>query len=370
MNKNYTSSQNKGEEERAMRDRQIKWLLTISILLLSFLTVFIFFKIHYIWNPLFLMVKAILVPFFISGFITYLLHPIIEKLHRTGVPRSLSILIIYFLFFGLIGYGFYRGIPLLITQLRDLSENFPEISLIYTEWINSIHAQTDNWPDGIHDKIDGMLQQTEEWLVLTIEKVMNGIKNLVDYVLLLAIIPFLVFYMLKDYEQLKRAAWYLTPRKLRKPAIKFLRDIDDSLGDYIRGQLLVCFIIGTIAFLSLWFFNVKYPLILGLVIGTTNIIPYFGPIIGAVPALIIAATMSSKTIIVVIIIILSLQFLEGNILGPLIVGRSLHMHPIVIMLALLAGGEIGGVLGMMVAVPVVVVLRVMIVHLVQMRRNH
>ncbi|OAS84979.1 MULTISPECIES: AI-2E family transporter [Metabacillus] len=353
-----------------MRDRQIKWLLRITILLLGLLTIYVFFKLHNIWDPFFLMFKAIFIPFIISGFITYLLHPVIERLHRTGVPRSISILIIYFLFFGVIGYGFYRGVPVLVNQLRDLLENFPQFSDTYNNWINSIRNQTNQWPDGIHERIDNMFQQTEEWLALTIEKLINSLRSVFDYILLIAIIPFLVFYMLKDYDQIKKAAWYLTPRKWRNEAIQFLKDLDRSLGNYIRGQLFVCLIIGSLAFLSLWFFKVKYPLILGLLIGVTNIIPYFGPIIGAVPALIIAATMSAKSVIIVIVIILILQFIEGNILGPLIVGRSLHMHEIIIMLALLAGGEIGGVVGLMLAVPIVVILRELIIHLVQLRRNH
>ncbi|MGM0874367.1 MAG: AI-2E family transporter [Bacillota bacterium] len=353
-----------------MRDRQIKWMFRITILLLGLLTIYVFVKLHNLWDPFFLMFKAIFIPFLISGFITYLLHPVIEKLHRTGVPRSISILIIYFLFFGIIGYGFYRGVPVLVNQLRDLSENIPLFSSTYNKWIDSVHNQTNQWPEGIHERIDIMFQQTEEWLAMTVEKLINSLRSIFDYVLLIAIIPFLVFYMLKDYDQIKKAAWYMTPRKWRNEAIQFLKDIDRSLGKYIRGQLLVCLIIGSIAFLSFWFFKVKYPLILGLLIGITNIIPYFGPIIGAVPALIIAATMSTKTVMIVIGIIFLLQFLEGNILGPLIVGRSLHMHEIIIMLALLAGGEIGGVVGLMLAVPIVVILREMVIHLVRLRRNH
>ncbi|QGQ47364.1 AI-2E family transporter [Metabacillus sediminilitoris] len=353
-----------------MRDRQIKWLFRITILLLGLLTIYVFFMLHSIWDPFFLMFKAIFIPFLISGFITYLLHPVIEKLHHTGLPRSLSILIIYLLFFGIIGYGFYRGVPVLVNQLRDLSENFPQFSSTYNHWIDSIHDQTNQWPEGIHERIEGMFQQTEEWLAITIEKLINSLKGIFDYMLLIAIIPFLVFYMLKDYDQLKKAAWYLTPRKWRNDAVQFIKELDHSLGNYIRGQLFVCIIIGSLASLSLWIFKVKYPLILGLLIGATNIIPYFGPLIGAVPALIIAATMSTKTVMIVIVLILSLQFIEGNILGPLVVGKSLHMHPIVIMLALLAGGEIGGVIGLMIAVPIVVILRVMIIHFVQLKRRH
>ena len=104
----------------------------------------------------------------------------------------------------------------------------------------------------------------------------------------------------------------------------------------------------------------KYPLVLGAIIGITNVIPYFGPIIGAIPAMIIAATMSVKMVMTVAIIVLVLQFFEGNILSPLIVGKSLHMHPLFIMLALLAGGELGGMVGMIFSIPILAVLKVFV----------
>ncbi|MFC0270106.1 AI-2E family transporter [Metabacillus herbersteinensis] len=353
-----------------MRDRQIKWILHILIFLLGLLSVYLFFKLQMLWDPFFIMFKAIFFPFLIAAFITYLLHPVIEKLHSTGVPRSLSIIIIYFLFFGAIGYGFYRGVPILIEQLRDLSESFPQLTETYNSWIEKIKNETNRWPDGIHERVDDLFARVENGLASLIERLINSLRGIFDYLIILAIIPFLVFYMLKDHDSIKKAAWYLTPRKWRSEAIQFLKEIDKSLGSYIRGQLLICLIIGTIAFLSLWFFKIKYPLIIGLLIGITNIIPYFGPIIGAFPAVIIAATMSTKTIIIVIIIIGSLQFLEGNILGPLIVGKSIHMHPIVIMFALLAGGEIGGIFGLMLAVPILVILKVILIHVVQLKREH
>lgn len=143
----------------------------------------------------------------------------------------------------------------------------------------------------------------------------------------------------------------------------FLHDVDRSLGSYIRGQLTVCTIIGLLATVSLWLAGIRYPLVLGVIIGITNIIPYFGPVIGAFPAIIIAATISVKMVFLVIIIIFGLQFIEGNILSPLIVGKSLHIHPVLIILALLIGGEIAGVVGLILAVPVFAVLKVTITHI-------
>jgi predicted PurR-regulated permease PerM len=179
---------------------------------------------------------------------------------------------------------------------------------------------------------------------------------------IIAVIPFISFYLLKDFSIMKRAAWYLTPRKWRKEGVLFLKDIDKSLGSYIRGQLLVCAAIGAISSLLFWVFDMRYPLLLGTIIGVTNVIPYFGPIIGAVPAVIIASALSVKMVVITIGIIIVLQFLEGNILSPLIVGKSLHMHPLLIMLALLAGGEAGGILGLIIAVPILAVIKVSMIH--------
>lgn len=151
---------------------------------------------------------------------------------------------------------------------------------------------------------------------------------------------------------------------------RFLLDVDDSLGDYIRGQLLVCLILGAVAGITFWIFGLPYPLILGLISGITNVIPYFGPFIGAVPALLIAMTISVKAVLVVVITVFVLQFLEGNVLSPFIVGRSLKMHPVVIMLALLAGGELAGIVGMILAVPAAAVLKVMMIHFLRMRTEH
>jgi predicted PurR-regulated permease PerM len=190
--------------------------------------------------------------------------------------------------------------------------------------------------------------------------------NIINSAVTISIIPFIAFYMLKDIESIKKAAWYLTPKKWRTNGILLLREIDKSLGSYIRGQFLVCLLIGAISTLLFWLVKMKYPLLLGSIIGLTNVIPYFGPIIGLIPALIIAATISIKMVVYSLVIVAILQFLEGNVLSPLIVGKSLHMHPLLIMFALLAGGEIGGVIGLILAVPILAVLKVSLVH----ARNH
>jgi predicted PurR-regulated permease PerM len=345
-----------------LKESYTKWFLRFVILLLAFSSIYVFMKLQPIWYPITALLKTVFTPFFIAAFITYLLHPVVEKIHQNGIPRPLAILLIYIIFFGGIGYGIYKGVPVIIQQLKDLLENYPQFVRNYRNWVDTIHSQTSNWPDGLHERVEQGFIQIERWLEQVIENIAIGLTQIFDSILLFALIPFLVFYLLKDFNEVKKAVWYLTPTKWRKPGIRFLKDIDQSLGNYIRGQLFVCFVIGIAASIGLWISGMRYPLLLGSIIGITNIIPYFGPFIGAVPAVIIAATISFKMVLIVAGMIFILQFLEGNILSPLIVGKSLHMHPIVIMFALLFGGEAGGVLGLILAVPILAVLKVTILH--------
>jgi predicted PurR-regulated permease PerM len=341
-----------------------QWLSIIRVSKWLFVTIIIYLVVRMkeVWLPVVDLFVTALIPFFIAAFITYLLHPLVEYIHEKGIPRWAAILLIYFLFFGGIGYGLYKGIPLFIQQLKDLSESLPALVETYRNWTKQIHNQTSAWPMEIHTRIETMLMQLEQTAANALTMVINGVKGLVNSAVLFLLIPFIVFYMLKDIDQLKKAAWYITPKRWREPGIAFLKDVDESLGSYIRGQLFVGLVIGSVAALLLWIAGMDYPLLLGFIIGATNIIPYFGPFIGAIPAVILAATVSLKMVLIVAGIIFLLQFLEGNILSPLIVGKSLHMHPLVIMFALFFGGEIAGVLGLIIAVPLLAVLKVALLH--------
>ncbi|RAK17331.1 putative PurR-regulated permease PerM [Anoxybacillus vitaminiphilus] len=353
-----------------MREQQLLSFVRLGKILLMIVIVYFIIHLKAIWLPIFDLLFTAIIPFAIAGFITYLLHPLIENIHERGIPRALAVLIIYIIFFGGIGYGLYKGIPLFIQQLKDLSGSLPQLAETYRDWTKQIHNETSAWPEEIHMRVETLLTQAEQSIGNLLTKVLNGLKGFINSAIVFALIPFIVFYMLKDIEQMKKAVWYMTPKRWRSRGLAFLKDVDESLGNYIRGQLFVCLVIGTMATVALWMAGMKYPLLLGMVIGATNIIPYFGPVIGAVPAVILAATISLKMVAIVVVIIFGLQFLEGNILSPFIVGKSLHMHPLVIMLALFIGGEIGGVTGLILAVPVAAVLKVALLHAKVHFRTH
>lgn len=346
-----------------MKNLQLKWFYRLGILLMLFLTIYVFIKISPFWMPILKGITVILTPFVISAFIAYLLHPLIEKIYHLGIPRTIAILIIYLLFFCFVGFGLYKGIPLLLGQLKDFAANSPDLFAVYENFTKNVHNHTSTLPSNIHQKIEDGIMGIEQKINTMASTVISYFQGFLGSLFMIAIIPFIVFYMLKDIDKLKKAAWYMTPKNWRKPLERFLRDVDESLGNYIRGQLFVCLIIGSLASTVFWLIGMKYPLVLGILIGITNIIPYFGPIIGLIPAALIAVTVSLKMMLFVVIIVFALQFIEGNILSPFIVGKSLHMHPIMIIFALIAGDEIGGIVGLIFAVPILAVLKVIILHI-------
>ncbi|WP_163101842.1 AI-2E family transporter [Peribacillus alkalitolerans] len=341
---------------------RMKWFYRLGFLLLLFVVIYVFFILKPLWMPVLQIIMTVLIPFLIAAFVSYLLHPVVELLHQKGMKRGIAVVIIYLLFFGGLGFSLYKGVPIMIQQVKDLSENAPVFTEQYRGFLNELDHHTSDWPVAFKEKIDKGILFVENRIDALFSKVTGYLTGIMDFIFLIAIIPFIAFYMLKDFEDIKRGAWYITPNKWRKTAISFLQDVEHSLGSYIRGQLIVCVSIGLISTILFWLIHLKYPLILGFIIGVTNVIPYFGPVIGAVPAIIIAAALSGKMVLFVIIIVFGLQFLEGNILSPLIVGKSLHMHPLMIMLALLIGGEVGGVVGLIIAVPILAILKVAIMH--------
>lgn len=343
-------------------DKTVIWLIRLLLLLLVFLCGYIFLKLKPIWIIIVDVITFISVPIIISAFITYLIHPLIKKLEEHDVPRWLAVMLIYILFFGGIGILAFNSIPRLVIQLHELAENAPAMFHTYEELGLKLTREIYSLPEMFHDRIEALLNELEVYVNQLIEKAIDMVKTFVNSFFVLIIIPFLVFYFLKDTEKIKTACWYMTPKKWRKHCQQLVREVDHSLGQYIRGQLLVITIFCMLASGAFWMLDLPYPMLLGTIVGVTEIIPYFGPVIGATPALFVAMTISPQMVWLVLGTVIVLQLVEGSVLSPLIVGKSLKMHPILIILALLVGGEIAGVVGMLLAVPLFAIGRVGITY--------
>ncbi|MFB1050728.1 AI-2E family transporter [Paraliobacillus sp. JSM ZJ581] len=335
-----------------------KWLGLFILGIVILLFVYLLYLLFPFYRQLLAIIIKILLPFFIAAFIAYLLHPLIEKIHHYHIPRSFVIIGVYILFFGGAAVASYYGFPALVKQIKELQQALPNFFNTYRHTIYRLYENTAFLPETFHDQMDGFFSHIENSVEDWVANILKRATRIMDIVMVIAVIPVLVFYMLKDFDLIKSSLIKLFPKKHQSKIKLLLPAVDHGLGSYIRGQLIVCFFVGLTSYFILVLINMKYPLILAIIMSVTNIIPYFGPLIGALPAIIIAFTISTKQVIYVGLGVIFVQIIEGNLLSPYIVGKSVHLHPVLIIFILLVGGEIAGIIGMIIAIPLVTIFKV------------
>ncbi|WP_091497515.1 AI-2E family transporter [Amphibacillus marinus] len=342
--------------------RYQKWyrigFLTIIVLVVIYLIMLIFPNYREVLSSL----GRIILPFLLAGLCAYLLMPVVNLLISWSIPKWLAILVIFLLIALLISGLAYYSYPKFIEQAERLTEQFPELLSGYRNWLSQIEHMVGTFPEPIHSEIDKLFNRIDQYSANWLEARITGMTKLTEYLISLAVVPVLLYYLLLDFNKLKQRTMQAVPRSQQKKVKQMIRSIDHDLGHYIRGQLLICLFVGLTTYIVYLIIRLDYSILLALFMGVMNIIPYFGPLIGAFPALLIALTISTETVVFLIIGMVAVQFLEGNILAPLILGHSVHVHPILVILVLLIGGELAGILGMVLAVPIVVVLRSVLLY--------
>ncbi|WP_373558067.1 AI-2E family transporter [Paenibacillus sp. XY044] len=321
---------------------------------------------YFIWQlrPMFInlyqFLKAILAPFVVAMIISYVLNPVVCMLAARKMPRGIAVLLIYAVFLTCLAVILINLIPMLIEQMEELNEHLPEMTMHAQNIMNNLDNHA--FPMGIKEGVDRWLLQWEDRLAKGISNFMDHIGSTINIVLNIFIIPFLIFYILKDFDVFERAVVSLLPRTHRKASVRLLKEIDEALGNYVRGQFLVCLIVGILAYIGYMIVGMPYALLMASIVAVFNIVPYLGPFLGAAPAVVMASTISWKMVLMVIIVNWMCQLLESNIVSPQVVGKKLHLHPMLIIFALLVGGEIAGIVGLILAVPLFAVLKVIIQH--------
>ncbi|WP_128896534.1 AI-2E family transporter [Longirhabdus pacifica] len=338
-----------------------KWLLFFIYTLLIILILYFLQQISPMLKGIYDFSKAILAPFLFAVIISYVLNPVVNLLQQRKVPRTISVLLIYAVFIFSLIVIVMNVIPMFMEQLKQLNEQFPEMSSKAQQYFR-ILDNNKNVPGTIREALHQSLIRLEQSIQNTISNFINDIGNTINKLFIAFIIPFLAFYMLKDVKLLQRAFLPVVPKTKRKGLTKLWSEIDAALGNYVRGQFLVCIVIGFLAYVGYWLIGMPYPLLMSSIVAVFNIIPYLGPFFGAAPAVIMASTVSLKMVLFVVLVNTIIQTLEGNVISPQIVGKSLHMHPLLIIFALLVGGQLAGIVGLILAVPFFAAMKVVVHH--------
>lgn len=339
-----------------------------SGLLLIFLIIFIGTKINFVFRPIMLLVQTLFLPFLIAGVLYYLFRPLVNFLELKKVPRALSIFLIYLMAAILIGLLSYFVGPILQKQINSLIDSAPA----FMEWIQAeltklqekewIHWLQENNRLTFEKGTDSISKNIPLGLAALGTNILNFIGVMVRGVTVLVTVPFILFYMLKDGEKAPRQILRMLPAGQQKNGQKILSDMDEALSSYIQGQIFVSFCLGAMLFIGYLLIGLDYSLLVAIFSMFINVIPFLGPIIAIIPALIIACLHSPIMVVKVLFVMLVVQQIDGHVISPQVMRRKLEIHPLTIISLLLAAGSIGGVLGLILAVPVYAVMKVIVQH--------
>lgn len=306
--------------------------------------------------------KGLMVSFILAALLTYLLNPLVNAIERKGTPRSYAILLAYLALSFLVAGIFLHIVPRVIKQLNSFEEAIPVYMMQTQQIIQYFQERYSglNIPDGVRQVIDQRVGMLEEYVLQWVRNAVTALIGLAGYIFKILLAPVLAFYLLRDLDSITKKAEAWLPVNLSCEIKGLFRQINQVLESFIRGYFLVAAIISVLTAVSMALLGVDFALMLGLIAGITELIPYFGPVIGAVPAIGIALLKSKWLALKVAVVFLIIHQLEGNIISPKIMSDKVGLHPLLVIFSLLAGGELYGLWGMLLAIPCAAVLKVLL----------
>ncbi|MCF7645852.1 AI-2E family transporter [Pseudochrobactrum asaccharolyticum] len=326
----------------SMRKQAFFWLFA-TIIFVLFLTVF----------------SSILLPFVAGLALAYFLDPVADWLERFGMSRLLATCVILITFVVVLVLGLIIIVPVLVTQMAEFISKFPGY---FTQLQALIAHQDSEWlkkylgmnSTVIQDNLSSFLKQGASFLTTLLQSLWNSGKSLIDLAGLFVVTPVVAFYMLLDWDRMVDTIDSWVPRDHVKTVRQIAREMNEAIAGFIRGQGTLCLILGTYYAIGLTLTGLNFGLLIGLFAGLISFIPYIGSIVGLVLAIGVALVQFWPDWIMVVIVacvFFTGQFIEGNILQPKLVGKSVGLHPVWLMFALFAFGSLLGFTGMLIAVP-------------------
>lgn len=338
-------------------------------------------KISFLFSPIGIFISTLFVPIIISGFLFYLFNPVIKflmkvKIKKFGISRTGAVAILFlFLAIVLVALVGYL-IPRLMTQLGQLVTNIPGYAKAVTDSSTDTFNHLNNYAWFKEIDFNSYLKQFENSMGTYFQSIATNLTNSIGSMIGVATtvtivaltVPVMLFYMLKDGHKLVPTLKKLVPEKHGDELVELLGRMGDTISAYIGGQAIECLFVGVFTAIGYSIIGMPYILLLGVMAGLANVIPYIGPYIGIFPALIIAVTQSTQMIVFVIIVVLIVQQIDGNFVYPNVIGKSLNIHPLTIIVLLLVAGNIAGLPGMILGIPLYAVIKVVVQYFFEIRR--
>ena len=351
-----------------------KWFLDnqlvtgLLILLLLLLNLILFSKTSYLFNPIKGFISAIGVPVACGAVLYYLVKPIYDFLVSKKVPKGIAILGVMLGIVFLFVMVVTSLVPIIQKQLLDLVSQLPYYYQIISNQVERFMQSS--WFTALQEQFNTInmdfIQSITERLNGILNLTFSGIGSVVgivgDTIITLMTMPVILYYLLKDGNKVIPSITRLFPTRSRNKISVMLNEMNQQVSSYIRGQILVAICVGVTYTIGYSIINLPYGVTIGMIAGLLTIIPYIGSIIGLTPALIIAFVTNPSLALQVLLVFVIEQLIESRVLQPLILGSSLKMHPVTILVILLAAGKMFGLTGLLIAVPVYAVVKVFVTH--------
>jgi predicted PurR-regulated permease PerM len=297
--------------------------------------------------------------------LAYFFDPLYRYLTHKKIPKVLAIIIVFGIIIALLILTVFFLIPSVINQLNILYKEIPNFIENYQNLILSIKPQLSKFinPADVEILLKENLSELQRSVLGFSQSIIIYLSNIVSSITFgIVIIPLILFYLMRDIVVFKENLYIFVSRENKKEFKEVLEEIDHIVSGFIRGRIIVCFIVGTLIGTGLYFLNLKFALIIGIVSGVFNFIPYLGPIVGVILALIFALGNPWWTLLMIVILFVLVNQLEAIYLNPNILGKGLGLHPLTVILSILICGQLLGILGVLVAVPLVAILKVLAIR--------
>lgn len=300
--------------------------------------------------------NSIIKPILISFLFAYILKPFVNMLTAKGINRRVSAFLAIIIILGILSVIFIYVIPGIASDVLGIIGNIDEYNNRISDFVNK--AGYNRLPQYLKNIIGQSTSNIQNAVTDYLKSLFNRIIDFSIGIPTYILIPVFIYYFLTDSSYFVNLLKSLIPVNVRDKAVELGHEIDRITGQFIRSQILLSFIIAIMTFVVLLILKIKYPLIIALINGITNIIPYFGPVIGFIPALICASSESVNKAVIVTAAFLAIQEFESSIIAPKLIGESIGIHPVFIMVILLLGGKYFGVLGLILSVPAAGIVKV------------
>ena len=314
---------------------------------------------------------SVLTPFLVSMVLAYLGDPLADWLEEKGLSRTLSVVLVFCLIFGLLALAMLLVVPVLIHQVKSLVLLLP----VWAQWLEdhvvpqvtqyiAIDPSLFDISDLFH-KLAGHWQNAGGLLASLGLSLSRSSMALMGFLVNVALVPVVSFYLLRDWDYLMADFRRLLPRNIEPVVVVLMRECDEVLGAFLKGQLLVMLALGSIYSVGLMLVGLEFSILIGMLAGLASIIPYMGFVVGFSTALLVALfQFDGYTGIAMVTVVFAIgQVLESWVLTPMLVGDRIGLHPVAVIFALMAGGQLFGFVGMLIALPMGAIVMVLLRHL-------